>query len=341
MDTPKTVLLTGGSGVVGTALLSVLSNQGFHVLALTRRRPLAVKGLDTILGDVTCPDFGLDLRALTDEHGPISCVIHSAAITNFEASDEVMYKTNVEGTVNAIAVANALGARLIYVSTAFTHDLALPPYLKEYSAYCQSKRRAEAHIRECAADYTIVRPSIVIGDSATGEIAYFQGVHNVISALLLGIAPMMPTVPSAMVDMVPQDVLARAIGALAGRNGRHQEYWITRGSSADRVESLYPVLERFLRTFKRDGCLPKIVDPEIIDRLFRPVFLPSLPRALRRRLNSLVDYACYFNLHSPFPSNYADLADEFDLAPMPSQDSVLWNNLTYWAEQTRFREKVA
>lgn len=341
MDALKTVLLTGGSGVVGTALLPVLSNQGFHVLALTRRRPLSVKGFETILGDVTCPDFGLDLHALTDEHGPISCVIHSAAITNFDTSDEVMYKTNVEGTVNAIAVANALGARLVYVSTAFTYDLALPPYLKEYSAYCQSKRRAESHIRESTADYTIVRPSIVIGDSVTGEIAYFQGVHNVIAALLLGSAPMMPTVPRAMVDMVPQDVLARAIGALAGRNGQHREYWITRGSLATRVESAYPLLERFLKTYKQDGRLPRIVDPEVIDRLFKPVFLPSLPRVLRKRLSSLVDYACYFNLQSPLPCNYDDLADEFDLAPMPSQDTVLWNNLTYWAEQTRFREKVA
>jgi len=340
MDTAQTVLLTGASGVVGSALLPELTSQNFNVLALMRRSPLSVDGIETIVGDVTSPNFGLDLQALTDEHGPISCVIHSAAITNFDASDEEIHKTNVEGTLNAIAVADALGARLIYVSTAFTHDLALPPYMKEYSSYCQSKRRAESHIKESAVDYTIVRPSIVIGDSATGEIAYFQGLHNVVAALLLGIAPMLPTVPSAMIDMVPQDVLSRAIAALARRGGKHREYWITRGSSASRIESAYPLLEKFLQTYKQDACLPKMVDPEVIERLFKPVFLPSLPRRLRKKLSSLVDYACYFNLHSPFPCNYDDLVEEFDLAPMPSQESVLWNNLTYWAEQTRFRDKV-
>lgn len=243
--------------------------------------------------------------------------------------------------MNAIAVANTLDAHLIYVSTAFTHDLVLPPYMKEYSSYCQSKRRAELHIKESNVDYTVVRPSIVIGDSDTGEIAYFQGLHNVVAALLLGIAPMFPAVPGAILDMVPQDVLSRAIVALARRNGRHREYWITRGNLATRIESAYPLLEKFLNTYKQYACLPKIVDPEIIERLFKPVFLPSLPRRLRKKLNSLVDYACYFNLHSPFPSNYDDLIEEFDLAPMPSQNIVFWNNLTYWAEKTYFRDKVA
>lgn len=341
MDTQQTVLLTGGSGVVGTALMPELLSQSFKVLALMRRRPLSVMGIETILGDVTCPDFGLNLQALTDEHGSISCVIHSAAITNFDVSDEEMYRTNVEGTLNAIAVAKILGARLIYISTAFTHDLDLPHYMKEYSSYCQSKRQAESYIKESSVDYTIVRPSIVLGDSDTGEIAYFQGLHNVMAALLLGMAPMLPAVPDAILDMVPQDILVHAIVALAKRKGQHKEYWLTRGDSAIRVEAAYPLVERFLKTYKHDACLPKMVDPEVIERLFKPVFLPSLPRRLRKRLNSLVDYACYFNLHSPFPCNYDDLADEFDLAAMPSQDTVLWNNLTYWAEQTRFRDKVA
>lgn len=341
MGKPEKVLLTGGSGVVGSALIPVLLEQGFSVLALKRKRALSDNSVETLIGDVTIEHFGLDLETLREEHGDITCVIHSAAVTNFDTSDNEMYSTNVGGTLNAISVANKLGARLIYVSTAFTHDLNLPPYLKEYSSYCQSKRKAESCVRDFANDYTIVRPSIVVGDSNTGEIAYFQGLHKVVEALLLGIAPMMPTEPDAFVDTVPQDILARAITALVRHGGREREYWVTRGGDAHRIGAIYEVLERFLKTYKQDGELPKIVNPEIIDRLFKPVFLPGLPVVLRKRLNSLVDYACYFNLSSPFPCNYNELAAEFSLDHMPPQDTVLVNNLNYWASQTGFKDKVA
>ena len=181
----------------------------------------------------------------------------------------------------------------------------------------------------------------MVGDSATGAISRFQGLHTIVGAILQGFAPVIPAKDDAYVDLVPQDILAHAIAALAERNGREREYWITRGQDASRIAEVHDLLNRFLQTCGYSRTLPKIVDPEVIDRLFIPVFMPSLPDGPRKRLKALVDHACYFNLSEPFPSNYADLAAEFDLPPMPERNSVVLKNMEYWAEQTRFRERAA
>ena len=341
MKSSKTILLTGASGVVGSALVPELLNQGFKVITLVHNTLVTHPHVINVKGNVSEPWFGLDLAQLESTSGPIECVIHSAALTHFGKSEEDMHKANVVGTMNAVAVANSLNARLIYVSTAYTHDLKLPEYLKEYSTYCQSKRNAEAHVKAYANDWTIMRPSIVVGDSQTGAISQFQGLHSIVGAILQGYAPVIPAKSDALVDLIPQDVLARAICAIAGRNGMHREYWITQGSAAEKVANIHVMLERFSRSFGYTRAMPKIVDPEVIDRLFIPVFMPSLPKGARKRLKALVDHACYFNMTEPFPSNYGELADEFNLPPLPESEAVILNNMSYWAEQTRYRERAA
>lgn len=338
---PTTVLLTGASGVVGAALWPVLLARGLRVIALVRANPVDDPRVVNVRGDIAEPNLGLDLAALQATHGPIDCLIHSAALTHFGKSEAEMVTTNVIGTMHAVKVAKDLGARFLYVSTAYTHDLKLPDYLQEYSTYCESKRRAEAHVKAHAADWTIVRPSIVVGDSATGAIERFQGLHTIVGAILQGYAPVIPAKDDAFVDLVPQDILAHAIAALAERNGAQREYWITRGADASRIGEVHTLLNEFVRACGYDRTLPKIVDPEVIDRLFIPVFMPSLPDGARKRLKALVDHACYFNMSEPFPSNYAELAAEFDLPAMPDRNAVILNNMDYWAAQTRFRERAA
>ena len=60
----RTVLLTGGSGVVGRALLHRLRD--FDVVCLVHRSPVCEQSVTTVPGDIAEPMFGLAGRAYTE-----------------------------------------------------------------------------------------------------------------------------------------------------------------------------------------------------------------------------------------------------------------------------------
>lgn len=93
----KTVLVTGATGVLGQALIEKLS--AATVLCLVHRTPLQSMpdNLVTVAGDITLPRLGLSESAFKDIASRIDCIIHGAAITNFAAPDDLIYRTNVTG----------------------------------------------------------------------------------------------------------------------------------------------------------------------------------------------------------------------------------------------------
>lgn len=341
MSYEKTIVLTGLTGVVGSALIPVLIKRKYRIVAIVRKIIDEQVGVSMIVGDVTKPDFGIDVDELLMVYGKVDCIIHSAAITSFDKTDNEINETNVNGTINAALLANKVSARLLYVSTAYVHDLKLPEHMTEYSSYCKSKRLAEKKVREIALDWKIVRPSIVIGDSKSGEIKYFQGMHNIMGAVLMRFFPIFPAIKTSLVDLIPQDILAEAICGLVTHKGGQSEFWVTRGEGARTVTDVHELIEQFSLGCGCAKDMPKMVDPEVINRLYKPAFFSSLPSYMRKRMNSLIDYSCYFNSSEPFPSNYNILAEELGLRSMPDYNEVLINNMEFWAEKTKYRSRVA
>src|SRR5689334_21469036 len=118
----RTVLLTGASGLLGSALIE--SVRGHHVIALCHRSPITRAAVEIVRGDIRKPLLGLsgqDYDALADR---IDLIIHSASITRFGVGDAKILDTNVNGTRTMAGLARDAGARLIYVSTAFVHAAA-------------------------------------------------------------------------------------------------------------------------------------------------------------------------------------------------------------------------
>src|SRR5579859_2855509 len=162
----RNILLTGGSGVIGQALLANLSAS--TTWCLVHHQPIEGPGVLSVQGDIAQPRLGLGTNSFKGLARRIDCIVHSAAITNFNVPDEIVQQTNVRGTEHVLELAAVAGVPLYHISTAFveptSHSSQAP------TAYECSKRASEQLVRSSGLPHVIVRPSLVVGDSRTGEI---------------------------------------------------------------------------------------------------------------------------------------------------------------------------
>lgn len=219
------VLVTGGTGFIGRALLPTLLGQGYRVRCAMRRPAALPAGAEPVLvGDLAhVPDW----RPALDG---VAAVIHLAGLAHLPrgaARAEAFAAVNVGGTVAlAEAAANAGIERLIFVSSIGVHgDRSSRPLREEDApeprgAYAQSKIEAEQRLVAIASKYgmswCIVRPPLVYGADAPGN---FQRLRELIARgwpLPLGSATAKRSF-IALDNLV--SVLAQTLVAPQARNG--------------------------------------------------------------------------------------------------------------------------
>lgn len=162
------VLITGGSGFIGTHLVARLLELGCTVRNLDVRPPnVGVHGVFWADCDVADPAA---TRSLVVEFQPTH-VVHLAARVDTDADDFAAYAVNVDGTrnvLNSVRETPSVG-RLVVTSTQFVVRPGRTPagdtHWDPHTAYGESKVRAEQLTRDadlpCA--WTIVRPTNVWG----------------------------------------------------------------------------------------------------------------------------------------------------------------------------------
>ena len=148
------ILVTGGSGFLGSRLIPKLVNDGHDVFALARSASsddkVRARGAKPVRGDLK-GDKPLSLP-------PLDAVVHAAAHFHFAGPREPYFRTNVEGTAALLAAAERAGAkRFIYISAAAVvmdgrgspvHNAneSAPTFPDSFSAYIASKARGEAAV---------------------------------------------------------------------------------------------------------------------------------------------------------------------------------------------------
>ncbi|MCG6498313.1 SDR family oxidoreductase [Kitasatospora sp. A2-31] len=300
-----TVLLTGASGVVGRAVLERLADHA--VVCLTHRKPVDAPHAVGVAGDLTRPYFGLGRAAYEELADRVDAVVHCAAVTGFGVDAHLTEDLNVRGTGRVLAFARQAGGGGPPVSTAFVtrRDLARDGGgTARPEVYLDSKRRAEQALLESGAAVNVIRPSVVIGDSVTGRISQFQGLHAIAGALLKGALPLLPLDPGNRIDFVPQDVVADVIAALVRAGTTGGEYWVTGGADAPTARRVVELGLELGRSLGLEPERPRFVEPDMVDRLIRPVFLDALPRSGRRRVDDMLAMTALFDTAEPFASTY-------------------------------------
>jgi len=323
----RTIFLTGGSGVVGEALLEAFSGVG--VTCLMHQKPVPGSNVRTIRGDITRPWLGLSPRAFEDLARRTDYVVHSAAMTNFSRPASVHRAINREGTKHVLDLAARAGAPVCHISTAFAYsDQHVSAHYRTH-AYERSKLEAEQLVRDSGLSCVIVRPSIVVGDSSDGSMSSFQGLHFLMDLFVRGMLPV-PAASAAVVDFVPRDLVAAVVAALAKRPEITGEYWITAGEHALPVERVVTLwIEHLRRLTGRVVKQPRFVDPDIIERLFRPALLPALPPETQGLMSRALDLVKYFNITRPFPSSLGHLASLVGSPPLPDLELTLIRNVEF------------
>jgi thioester reductase-like protein len=288
-----TVLLTGATGFVGMELLArYLERTDQDVVAIVRApNDDAARGrVDAVLdnlfgyragrfagrvhavaGELTAPRLGLDRARWERLAGEASTVVHGAASVSFALSLEDARAVNVEGTRRMLELAargRDLGMlqRYAHISTAYVagthvgrfceHDLDLGQQF--HNSYEQSKFEAEQLVRSWHdLPFTILRPSIVVGDRNSGWTSAFNVLYWPLRALARGIFPAVPASPSAPVDVVSIDYVADAVYELCqGAGDAGQTYHLTAGPQASTMGEIVNFASGY---FHRPG--PKLVPP--------------------------------------------------------------------------------
>lgn len=334
-DSGGTVVITGASGVLGHAIATELASE-FDVICIRHRAPIDRPGITEVAGDLTLPDLGLSRsdRAMLNS---ADVIVHCAATTAFHNNRTRMAAVNVGGTERVLDLAAATGARLMHVSTAFVarHRPELedqPLTVRGPTAYVESKVGGENLVRTAGLGALMVRPSVVIGDSRTGEIRRAQGLHAMCGQMMRSEVPLLAIHPAAFIDCVPQDFVARAIGRLVGQGVPSGEIWLTAGTNALTAQE---VIDTALAVGTEAGLRPtrfRVVDPEMVERLLLPLVADPELRVLRRRFEEMSVLMDLFAAADPFPSTWGPAGAGLE----PQHDDLLDAlkiSLRWWAEQ--------
>ncbi len=163
------LLVTGGSGFIGTNLVQSALDKGIEVLNLDWNPPL--KGAHA----PWWREWNIMDREATDRHLAAfrpSHVVHLAARTDTDVQDDMdAYRQNHQGTIILLeAVKAAKGIeRLVVTSTQFVCEAGYQPQhdqdFKPFTLYGETKRRCELATREAGLQcvWTIIRPTTIWG----------------------------------------------------------------------------------------------------------------------------------------------------------------------------------
>ena len=333
------LLVTGATGVLGRALLPLL---GAHdVVALTHRAQ--VEGVAGVRGDLTRPRLGLDEATYRWLTRRTTTIVHAAAVTDFGVGEPATSALNVDGTRRVLDLAAAAGARVIYVSTAFVGRAERTPEGRGTStwetsatptAYLTSKRRAEALVRGSGLDWAIARPSIVIGDSVTGAIARYQGLHWLIRGIIRDQVPIIAAPADSLVDVVPADVAARAVAALV-ESELPGEHWLSSGPAAPTISHLVDIVLRTAHGHGLAPSRPRFVTQDMVQRLFRPVFIEPLPARDRLKFDELTAMCSIFEGGPLLPTSLGTIPGGPDAPGRDGVDAALAVTATEVAGRVR------
>src|SRR3954447_25035777 len=284
--------VTGATGFIGRHLVEeLLRHRTGDVYVLVRETSRdrldeliagwpegAAERVKPIVGDLVEPRLGVSEGEIVALRGTIDHMFHLAAIYDMTADEERNERLNVEGTRNAVALANALEAGILHhvssVAAAGAHrglfrEDMFDEGQKLPSAYHRTKFESEKIAREeTTVPWRVYRPAIVVGHSQTGVMDKVDGPYyffKAIQRLRHWLPEWVPLFGPEMgfTNIVPVDFVAEAMDHIAHQpelDGQAFHLFAPKSQRSGEV----------LNTFARAAHAPQLsvrVDKRLIDAL--------------------------------------------------------------------------
>lgn len=200
------ILVTGGTGYVGSRLIEKLRQRPEPVRVLVRTPEKAQKlvagNVSIVKGDVTDPE------SLIAAMKGVSTVIHLVAIIRERSGGISFERMNYQATVNVVDAAKAAGVKR------FLHMSALGVVNDPNLPYMDTKFRAQKYVEASGLDWTVFQPSVIFGE---GDEFINTLADLVRRPLMIAPAPFVPVVGDGKTKFQPvwrDDVIDAFIKAL-------------------------------------------------------------------------------------------------------------------------------
>lgn len=242
----QTVFLTGFPGFIAGRLVEKLAAENVRFFLLVQpafvekatleceriadKTATPIENFYLFEGDITQENLGLTPEDLEIVRTETTDVFHLAAVYDLAVKRDLATRVNVEGTRNVNKLVQAIKNlnRYNYISTCYVAGKRTGIVLEtdlEHDAgfrnfYEETKYLAELETERLKAELpvTIHRPSVVVGDSRTGETQKYDGIYYLI--LYLKKFPSLLSLfnignERVRLNLVPVDFVVNSIAALA------------------------------------------------------------------------------------------------------------------------------
>jgi NAD(P)-dependent dehydrogenase (short-subunit alcohol dehydrogenase family) len=308
--------VTGATGFIGRHLVERLLEREGDIQVLVRegsRERLdalierwgddAAQRVKPVIGDIQEPNLGVSDEDIAALKGNIEHFFHLAAMYDMTAPGEVNERLNVDGTHNAVSLANGLDAghlhhissvaaagtyRGLFREDMFDEEQKLP------SAYHRTKFESERIAREeSRVPWRVYRPALVVGHSETGEMDKIDGPYYFFKAIQkarFALPEWFPLIGPELgyTNLVPVDFVANALDHIAHEPDLDGQAFHLTNPKAMRVgESL--------NAFAKAAHAPQLalrIDKRLTDALPKGAIsmLMKLPQARELRKTVLADF---------------------------------------------------
>ncbi len=232
------VLVTGGGGFLGTALVRLLRDRGLAVRSLARGDypHLRQLGVEQVRGDIA------DAEAVSRAVAGCDTIFHTASKAGLWGTDREYYRANVEGTRYLLDASRATGTRrIIYTSSPSVVFNGLDmegvdestPYSSRFeAAYPRTKALAEQAILAANSDdlaTVAIRPHLIWGPGDNNILPRF--VARARTGRLKRIGPTTTLIDPVYIDNAAEAHLLAADRLAPGSNVAGKAYFITQGET--------------------------------------------------------------------------------------------------------------